>query len=150
MKHVRQLAAGMLMVWMLCILSSCQLKSQEELFDQYLTDVFKESVVSDSITLHFMLKDPEAYGIDRIEPTLGSISLEADGEESASESLKILKKFKYSQLSEEQKMCYSILEAYLTVEQMAEGMEYYVEICSPGQGIQAQLPTCLLYTSRCV
>ena len=79
-----------------------------------------------------MLKDPEAYGIDRIEPTLGSISLEADGEESASESLKILKKFKYSQLSEEQKMCYSILEAYLTVEQMAEGMEYYVEICSPG------------------
>lgn len=45
MKHVRQLAAGMLMVWMLCILSSCQLKSQEELFDQYLTDVFKESVV---------------------------------------------------------------------------------------------------------
>ncbi|MBC8542148.1 DUF885 domain-containing protein [Bianquea renquensis] len=143
MKHVRQLAAGMLMVWMLCILSSCQLKSQEELFDQYLTDVFKESVVSDSITLHFMLKDPEAYGIDRIEPTLGSISLEADGEESASESLKILKKFKYSQLSEEQKMCYSILEAYLTVEQMAEGMEYYVEICSPGQGIQAQLPTLL-------
>lgn len=40
-------------------------------------------------------------------------------------------------------MCYSILEAYLTVEQMAEGMEYYVEICSPGQGIQAQLPTLL-------
>lgn len=143
MKHVRQLAAGMLMVWMVCILSSCQLKSQEELFDQYLTEIFEESVVSDSITLHFMLKDPEAYGIDRIEPTLGSISLEANGEESASESLKMLKKFKYSQLSDEQKMCYSILEDYLTVEQMAEGMDYYAEICSPGQGIQAQLPSLL-------
>ena len=143
MKHVRKLAAGLITVWMLCVLSSCQLKSQEALFDQYLTEIFQESVVSDSITMHFMLKDPSAFGIERIEPTLGSISLDEIGEESAKESLKELKKFNFNKLRDDQKTSYTILKEYLTVEQKAEGLEYYSEICSPGQGIQAQLPSLL-------
>ena len=44
-------------------------------FNDYLSTEFKDFVTSDSITLHYMLKDPSSYGIEDFKPTLGDIDL---------------------------------------------------------------------------
>ena len=114
-------------------------------FNDYLSTEFKDFVTSDSITLHYMLKDPSSYGIEDFKPTLGDIdlaTLEQD-EEYISTELDGLKQFDYNSLTEDQKLTYDVIEGYLETEEKAKGFTYYQSVLSPTIGLQAQLPVTL-------
>lgn len=119
-------------------------KVQEE-FDTYLDDVFKTCVTSDSVTLHYTLKNPSDYGIEDMTPTLGELSLEAlEKEENYyGDYIDELKSFNYDDLTEDQQLSYSILEYYLETESMSAGLEYYFSIFNGDSGLQANLPISL-------
>ena len=79
-------------------------------FEQYLNDFFCNYVTSDTITLHFTLKDPAAYGITDYPVTLGSFTLDDIENSSTYESdINELTKFDYNTLSNREKLTYDIL-----------------------------------------
>ena len=45
-------------------------------FDEFTRQVFKDELEGSGLTLHYMLKDPENYGISTADPKLGECSLE--------------------------------------------------------------------------
>jgi uncharacterized protein (DUF885 family) len=119
--------------------------SEQISFNDYLSTEFKDFVTSDSITLHYMLKNPSNYGIEDFKPTLGDIdlaTLEQD-EESISDELDGLKQFDYNSLTEDQKLTYDVIKGYLETEEKAKGFTYYQSVLSPTIGLQAQLPVTL-------
>lgn len=114
-------------------------------FDEFTTKQFVESVSTDSISLHFSLKNPEAYGIKDFKPTFGDIDLTTieEDENEIDANLKKLKSFNYDKLTVSQKLTYDIMEADFTTAQTGDGLFYYGEIVSPLYGMQSYLPTIL-------
>ena len=51
-------------------------KEARQDFDNLITEIFKEEVTDNTITLNYTIKDKKAYGLDEEEPTLGEYSLE--------------------------------------------------------------------------
>lgn len=116
--------------------------SVQDSFDKYLDKLFKESVTSDTITLHYTLKNPAKYNIKNIEPTLGSFT-EADLKQHDSDvknEIKRLKSFDYDSLTKKQQTTYDVINNYLSVEKTCSGLSYYASVLSPTIGLQAQLP----------
>lgn len=116
-------------------------------FDEFLNEEFIDTVTSDTITLHYNLKDPSSYGIKDIPATLGDFSVTniEDGTDSK-ENKKILKKLKsydYSCLTKDQKLTYDILKKYLETAALTDGLDYYATILGPTTGFQANLPVTL-------
>jgi uncharacterized protein (DUF885 family) len=116
-----------------------------ESFDNYLNSEFKEYVTNDSITLHYTIKNPSAYGIEDFKPTLGDMDLATLEKEndSAEDDLAKLREFNYNDLTDDQKLSYDILEDHFKTEEKAKGLTYYQDALSPTLGIQAQLPVTL-------
>ena len=114
-------------------------------FDNFLEDAFIESVTSDTLTLHYKLKDASKYGIKDSKPTLGSFSIKdiKDEYKDLEKSLKSLKSFEYNSLTEEQQTTYDILKSYLETEIKGKDFAYYHTIFSPTTGLQANLPITL-------
>ena len=114
-------------------------------FDRFTQDLFLDSVVSDTISLHYTLSDPEAYGITEIPITFGALSAESFQEacQDLQETRAQLAAFSYEDLTVEQQLTYDILMNYLTVELEGTDYELYQEALGPTTGIQAQLPVLL-------
>ncbi len=114
-------------------------------FDKLLQDIFKEEVCDDSVTLNYILKDKKKYGIEKMEPTLGSYSLKnMEGSLLVSENrVATLETYDYNKLTEEQQLIYDI--TYLMSKQNLESADFllYSECLGPTSGIQAQLPVLL-------
>lgn len=120
-------------------------KSVQAAFDEFTKQVFKEELESSGLTLHYMLKDPEHYGISASDPTLGEYSLDSlkqtsDDMEKLSEQLHT---FDPSLLTADQLFTYRALDDYLETEQTAKGLELYTRPVSTTIGTQAQLPILL-------
>ena len=116
-------------------------------FDEFLDLQFKDYVTEDTITLHYTLRHPENFGIERMEPTLGRYGSEffSEQEEQLKEDMLALKSFSQTDLSEEQQLIYEILEYYmeLDTEFFEESLQYYTSPISPYSGAQAELPILL-------
>ena len=84
---------------------------QETAFDNFTRQLFEEIASSDTMTLHYMLSDPEAFGITPGEVTLGGYPSEWDQEDydSTKEEYETLKSFDLSQLTERQQLDHEIL-----------------------------------------
>ena len=124
------------------------LSSQEQTrqdFDRFTEKLFQESVVSDTLSLHYVLTDPEAYGITEAPVTFGSMSHESYEEvcRSLEEARAELAAFPREELTESQQLTYDILLSYLTTELSGTDFELYQEALGPTTGIQAQLPVLL-------
>lgn len=117
-------------------------QSVQAAFDEFTRQVFKDELEGSGLTLHYMLKDPENYGISTADPKLGECSLEylqqvsADMEKLSEE----LHAFDPSLLTADQLFTYRALDDYLETEQMAKGLELYSRPVSTTIGTQAQLP----------
>ena len=111
-------------------------------FDEFTRQVFKDELEGSGLTLHYMLKDPESYGISTADPKLGECSLEyleqvsADMEQLSEE----LHTFDPSLLTADQLFTYRALDDYLETELAARGLELYTRPVSTTIGTQAQLP----------
>lgn len=114
-------------------------------FDELLKEEFMDAVTQDSVTLHYTLKDPSAYGIDEFVPTLGDLDLNKiqEDEKQNAQLLKTLSGIKYSKLNKDQQLTYDILKYSLELSKRGKGLTLYQSILSPTIGLQAQLPILL-------
>ena len=124
--------------------SQSTVESNEE-FESFLKNLFVDGVISDSITLHYTLKDPSAYGIEYLAPTFGSLDFEEIEMESEylKDTLEDLHSFELASLSEEQLVVYEILEEYLQLQLSSEGLEYYGTLFGNVSGVHNNLPITL-------
>ncbi len=114
-------------------------------FDTFLEDLFITEVTDNTINLHFTLKDPEGYGIEDMEPTLGDYSDRdfADGEEDWEEledTFRELKSFHYSDLTAKQQLTYDILYHYIEQELSVKDCDYQGTVFGQITGVQSNMP----------
>lgn len=115
------------------------LKGSEE-FDVFLNDLFVEEVTADTITLHYTLKDPSAYGIEHFAATYGDLdSTEEENRATVRKTLDEIKGFDYAKLNSEQQRVYDILVEQLQLN-LTEGFDYYYSYLDSISGIQSNLP----------
>lgn len=112
-----------------------------EEFEKYTENLFCETVASNTISLHYTLKEPEKFGIEEKTVTAGSFDTDPVGIQVSAENMKkALQSFDYSRLSVQNRITYDILE--YQSEKAEEASEYilYEEPLSLVSGIQTQYP----------
>lgn len=117
----------------------------QQQFDTFLDDCFEEFVTSDTLTLHFKLSDPDAYGIsENVPPSFGDYSVEqlTDQCERAGQLLSELNTFDPDDLDEESAFTWQILKNAL---EASAASEEYILYTSPfgTNGLQSQIPVTL-------
>lgn len=119
-------------------------KSENEQFTAFTETLFRQEVSSDTISLHYSLQNPEAYGILDAPVTLGSFPSNPDSAAASMENmLAALRRFSFDHLSEKNQLTYLALESYLKTNLECAPYLLYEEPLSPITGIQAQLPVLL-------
>lgn len=154
LKKYRIPAIGMFLVAIVALFYAAILFSGQKnaaSFDQFCTTLFREEMKSNTMNLHFTLKDPKAAGIDSYEVTLGSLS--GDSPYARSKQLKKLsaelKKYSRDSLGEKDTLTCRLLCDYLSRQQNLSAYPYYEEPLTPSGGITSQLPVLLAeYTFR--
>ena len=128
-----------------CGQSSAHNSSKQKKFDQFLDSCFKEFATENTITLHFKLSNPSAYGIKTpVSPTYGDLSSDAL-KKNCSRSKELLQKlytFPTSSLTKKQKLTWQIFQDYLNESIMNEK---YILYSSPlgTNGLQSEIPVTL-------
>lgn len=119
--------------------------SMDAAFTDFTHEIFCQDVAANTLTLHYTLKDPSAYGITESDITLGNYvpGSAGRGGEAVSDTLSKLQAFSYEQLSPENQRTYDIMEAQLQAELELAPYGLYEEVFSPTLGTQAQLPILL-------
>jgi len=131
--------------------SSIQAKKQPD-FSSYTQLLFQEELSSDTLALHYTLADPDSYGIEDYQVSLGSLS-EADRfatRLSCENILAALQTYDYDALPVDERLTYDIVT--YSLDQNLEGCRYYdyEEPLGAISGVQAELPILLAeYTFRC-
>jgi uncharacterized protein (DUF885 family) len=113
--------------------------SDNSAFEEFTDNLFKEEVVSDTLTLHYTLSNPSSYGISDYPITLGEVSSTKD----YTNTLTQLRSFDYSTLSKEQQITYDVLEANLELSIDSKDYSYYSEPLQPLIGTHINLPITL-------
>lgn len=118
--------------------------NQNKTFQSFTNEVFCQEVSSNSISLHYSLKEPEKYGIKNAPVTFGSFTTDAQASSASLENLKAaLNQFSYDTLSAENQLTYDVLEYYLQMAQNNTNYLLYEEPLGLVSGIQTQLPVLL-------
>lgn len=129
------------------VLSGCQSRSAEsenKEFRKFTKEVFCQETSSNTISIHYSLKNPEEFGIKETEATFGRFSTDGGQQRAAVENLETaMEKFTYSSLDVQNRLTYDVMKAYL--ERAKENADYllYEEPLGLVSGIQTQLPVVL-------
>lgn len=113
-------------------------------FSKFAQQVFQNEVSASTIGLHYTLKNPSDYGVNRSPVTYGKFSADKTlAKASVENCLAALHRFDPAELSAENRLTYDVLESYL--ENASAGAEFllYNEPLSPITGLHAQLPVLL-------
>lgn len=120
------------------------LKEQQE-FEQYLDDYFKDVVTDDTLTYNYTIKDGADYGLEEPEVTLGDPGMTAEeigqDKEEFEGWVKKLDAIDRSCLTEDQKLTYDVLDEYIEVSAGIFDNVYLYEPFSPMRGLQANIAT---------
>ena len=120
------------------------LKEQQE-FEQYLDDYFKDVVTDDTLTYNYTIKDGADYGLEEPEVTLGDPGMTAEeigqDKEEFEGWVKKLDAIDRSCLTEDQKLTYDVLDEYFEVSAGTFDNVYLYEPFSPMRGLQANIAT---------
>lgn len=158
MKHLlkkhRMLSVGIFLAAVLSIIYAAILSPAGKStgsFSEFCTTLFREEMKSNTMNLHFTLKDPKAAGIDSYEITLGSLS--GDSPHNQARQLKKLseelKKYSHRSLGEKERLTCRLLSDYISRQQNLAAYPYYDEPLTPSGGVTSQLPVLLAeYTFR--
>lgn len=119
-------------------------KNEEERFDAYTQELFRQEVSGNSISLHYTLKNPKAYGILSVPDSFGTYPADPDAACASYENaLASLHRFSRKKLTKEQKLTYDVLEdTYKRGLTLAPYLLYDNPLASL-TGIQSQLPLLL-------
>lgn len=158
MKHLlkkhRMLSVGIFLAAVLSIIYAAILSPAGKStgsFSEFCTTLFREEMKSNTMNLHFTLKDPKAAGIDSYEITLGSLS--GDSPHNQAKQLKKLseelKKYSHRSLKGKERLTCRLLSDYISRQQNLAAYPYYDEPLTPSGGVTSQLPVLLAeYTFR--
>ena len=111
-------------------------------FEEFTLGIFCDEISSDTISLHYTLADPAAYGIDTTPITLGSVK-DTSGSDEAVILYEQLICYDRGSLSVEEQLTYDTLERYLNILMEDTYSPYLSELLGPVTGFQAQLPILL-------
>lgn len=152
MKHLlkkhRMLSVGIFLAAVLSIIYAAILSPAGKStgsFSEFCTTLFREEMKSNTMNLHFTLKDPKAAGIDSYEITLGSLS--GDSPHNQARQLKKLseelKKYSHRSLKGKERLTCRLLSDYISRQQNLAAYPYYDEPLTPSGGVTSQLPVLL-------
>lgn len=128
-----------------CRQASTQTSLKQKKFDRFLNSCFREYAAENTVTLHFKLSNPSAYGIKTpVSPTYGDLSSDTL-KKNCSRSKELLQKlytFPTSNLTKKQKLTWQIFQDYLNESIMNEK---YILYSSPlgTNGLQSEIPVTL-------
>ena len=128
-----------------CGQASTQTSLKQKKFDRFLNSCFREYAAENTVTLHFKLSNPSAYGIKTpVSPTYGDLSSDAL-KKNCNRSKELLQKlytFPTSNLTKKQKLTWQIFQDYLNESIMNEK---YILYSSPlgTNGLQSEIPVTL-------
>lgn len=121
--------------------------AEQARFDEYLDESFRESVVTDTVTLHYMLGYPEQLGIERPEPTYGEVDFTdealAEELEEIKEDKTELEEYNYDLLTREQKILYDMLEENIELSTESYDFVYMSEPFAYTSGVHSNMPILL-------
>jgi len=117
-----------------------QLKVQED-FNAFLKEIFQEEVSADSFSLHFLLENPEDFGIAAGTPTWGDFSYEdmQENKEEVKQTWKRLGSYDYSALNYEQKLICDSLKRLMENE-LRDVQVLFYEPFTPLNGLHTLIP----------
>ncbi|HJA80325.1 MAG TPA: DUF885 domain-containing protein [Candidatus Mediterraneibacter intestinipullorum] len=113
-------------------------------FREYTRELFCREAASNTVNLHYTLKEPEKYGITDVPVTFGSFDVEAEAVKASSENMRqALLGFSYDDLDTQNRLTYDVLNYQLR--SMDKSAEYllYEEPLGLVSGVQTQLPVVL-------
>ena len=128
-----------------CGQAATQTSLKQKKFDHFLNSCFREYAAENTVTLHFKLSNPSAYGIKApVSPTYGDLSSDTL-KKNCSRSKELLQKlytFPTSSLTKKQKLTWQIFQDYLNESIMNEK---YILYSSPlgTNGLQSEIPVTL-------
>lgn len=147
LRHRRRAAAAALLLAVLLGSGFLILRSTDPdtAFESFTRELFRESVSSGTLTLHYTLAHPEVYGIREIPVSYGACPEASRVPTAASleNAFAALNTFPRESLSYVNRLTWDILAAQLPRELALLDFPYYEEVFSPLLGIQAQLPVLL-------
>lgn len=113
-------------------------------FEKYTARLFADEVSSNTISLHYTLKNPAAYGIHDMPVSLGSFFTDADAMCASYENaLALLHSYDRKKLSKKNRLTYDTLEHSLELSLKEAPYILYEEPLAPLTGTQSQLPVLL-------
>ena len=129
------------------LLSGCQSETsagQNRQFRQFTKQLFCQELSSNTISLHYTLKNPKEYDIRENEVTFGTFPTDNKNLLAAVENLEeVLKTFDYNKLSVENSLTYDVLKCYLNMTERDADYILYDEPMGLVSGVQTQLPVIL-------
>lgn len=129
------------------LLSGCQSQTssgQDRRFRQFTKQLFCQELSSNTISLHYTLKNPKEYDIRENEVTFGTFPTDNKNLLASVENLEeVLKTFDYNKLSVENSLTYDVLKCYLNMTERDADYILYDEPMGVVSGVQTQLPVIL-------
>lgn len=118
--------------------------AEQERFHTYLMDNFKESVTSDTVTLHYTIANPADYDLEVPTATFGDAEISeeaiADDKKETEDELAELQEFDYDLLTGSQKYTYDVLKDYLDTNLESYDYTYLYEPFAYTSGLQTNMP----------
>ena len=129
------------------ILSGCHGQSSEiqnKKFRKFTETLFCQEVASNTVSLHYTLKDLGQYGIQDSPVTFGYFNTDKGTRKISTENTQAaLKRFSYRKLSRENRLTYDVLDYYLELSKKESDYLLYEEPMGTVSGVQTQIPVLL-------
>lgn len=129
------------------ILSGCHGQSSEiqnKKFRKFTETLFCQEVASNTVSLHYTLKDSGQYGIQDSPVTFGYFNTDKGTRKISTENTQAaLKRFSYRKLSRENRLTYDVLDYYLELSKKESDYLLYEEPMGTVSGVQTQIPVLL-------
>ena len=117
---------------------------EDRMFRRFTRELFCQEAASNTVNLHYTLKNPEDYGIDYAPVTFGNIESDKETVLATVENLeKKLDNYSKEKLSVENRLTYEILEYYTDIVKGDAEYLLYDEPLGLVSGVQTQLPVVL-------
>lgn len=120
-------------------------KGSRPAFSEFCNTLFQDEITSNTLNLHFTLKNPASAGISSYDVSLGSMSgnTPKNSKRELTSLQKQLKKYSRRSLNSDEKLTYDILNDYVTRQLALAEFPYYDEVLSPSGGVTSDLPILL-------
>ena len=135
-------SASVLLLLFLLFFHSQQ--NADQAFSKYTSELFRQEISGNTITLHYTLKDPEKYGIKNAPISYGQCTTDPELVRSSVDAERTrLRSYNRISLSKDNRLTYDVLNDYLNSAYDLSPYTLYDEPLAPLTGTQSQLPVIL-------